>query len=91
MENITTIQLREKVKSQLDNLKQGKESYEDTILRLMLTAEQCLRSNKELLIEQCQVMAEDDLKIVKEWEATDATLDWECNNLIPEKYLKTKK
>jgi len=33
-------------------------------------------------------MAEESLRITREWEDTDATLDWECKDLIPEKYLK---
>lgn len=35
------------------------------------------RKQTELLIEQCKIMAEDDLRITKEWENTDNTLDWE--------------
>jgi hypothetical protein len=33
--------------------------------------------NEELLIEGCKAMAEESLKITKEWESTDAELDWE--------------
>ena len=47
------------------------------------------QKTKELLIEGCKVMAEESLRICKEWEAVDAELDWECEGLIPEKYLKT--
>lgn len=32
---------------------------------------------RELLIEGCKEMYEDDLKVCKEWEATDNILDWE--------------
>ena len=32
---------------------------------------------EELMIEECKEMAEESLKITKEWETTDATLDWE--------------
>ncbi len=32
---------------------------------------------EQLMIEGCKVMAEESLNITKEWEATDATLDWE--------------
>jgi predicted CopG family antitoxin len=88
METITTIQIRENVKNQLDRMKSGRESYEEVILNLMKQAEQCKRSNEELLIEGCKAMAEESLKITKEWESTDAELDWECEGLIPNKFLK---
>lgn len=77
MENITTIQIRENVKNQLDKIKVGRESYEEVILNLMETAEKCRKTQEDLLIEQCKVMAKDDLAITKEWESTDAELDWE--------------
>jgi len=77
MENITTIQIRENIKQQLDKLKTKKESYEEAIINLMKIAEQCKRSKEELMIEGCKVMAEDSLRITKEWEATDSTIDWE--------------
>ncbi len=32
---------------------------------------------KDLIIEGCKEMYDDMIKITKEWEATDATLDWE--------------
>lgn len=34
-------------------------------------------NQEELLIEGCKEMAEENLKITKEWEATDNTLDWD--------------
>ena len=74
---ITTIQLRENVKNELDKLKTNKETYEEVILYLMKTLEQNKRQKKELLIEGCKEMAEESLKITKEWEATDKNLDWE--------------
>ena len=85
---VTTIQLNENVKKALDRLKSNKETYEDVIINLMETAEKCKREQEELLIEGCKEMAEESLKITKEWEATDVTLDYECEGLIPEKYLK---
>lgn len=88
---VTTIQLNENVKSALDRLKSNKETYEEVILSLMKTAEKCKREQEQLLIEGYKEMAEESLRIAKEWESTDATLDWECNNLIPEKYLKDLK
>lgn len=74
---ITTIQLNDKVKNALDNMKTNKETYEQVILNLMKTAEKCKREQKQLLIEGYKEMAEESLSITKEWETTDATLDWE--------------
>ena len=85
---VTTIQLNEDVKNALDKLKSNKETYEQVILNLMKIAEKCKREQEQLLIEGYKEMAEENLRIVKEWEATDATLDSECKDLIPEKYLK---
>lgn len=88
---VTTIQLNENVKKALDRMKSNKETYEDVILNLMKIAEKCKREQEELMIEGCKVMAEESLRITKEWETTDATLDWECEGLIPKKYLKDVK
>ena len=67
---ITTIQLNENVKKELDRLKSSKETYEQVILGLMKTSEEQKRKQEELLIEGCKVMAEDSLRIAKEWEGT---------------------
>jgi len=70
---VTTIQLQEQVKSELDRLKEEpRETYEDVIRRLIKTIEIQKRKNCQLLIEGCKEMAEDSLKICKEWEAADA-------------------
>jgi predicted CopG family antitoxin len=74
---VTTIQLDESVKKELDRLKNEKETYEQVILGLMKFSEEARRRNRELLIEGCKVMAEEGLRINKEWESTDASLDWE--------------
>jgi predicted CopG family antitoxin len=89
---ITTIQLRENVKNQLEKLKQSNsQTFEEVILALIKSAELQRRKQEELLIEGCKVMAAENLRICREWENTDATLDWDCEGLIPEKYLKNKK
>ncbi len=73
---ITTIQVHEEVKKELENLKESnKESYEDVILRLVYEAEKKKRYDKKLMIEGCKAMAKDSLKIVKEWEPTE--LGWD--------------
>lgn len=75
---ITTIQLNNNVKKELERLKQSKkETYEEVILNLMKFMEQYKRRKKELLIEECKVMAKDNLKTVKEWESIDNELAWE--------------
>jgi len=74
---VTTIQLNENVKNALDRLKSNKETYEEVILKLMKLAEKNKREQEELLIEGCKVMAEDMIRINKEWEAVDANIDWE--------------
>jgi hypothetical protein len=75
---VTTIQLNENVKNQLERLKDSKsQTYEEVIFRLMKIAEENRRKQKELLIEGCKEMAEDSLKICKEWEKIDSESDWE--------------
>jgi hypothetical protein len=46
----------------------------------MNIAEKHKREQEELLIEGCKEMAEDMLKINKEWEAADADIDWEWDD-----------
>ncbi len=74
---VTTIQLNENIKKRLEKMKNNKETYEDIIVKLIDEAENEKRKQKELLIEGCKEMAEDSLRITKEWEPTDFSLDWE--------------
>jgi len=67
---ITTIQLNENVKRELDRLKSNKETYEEIIINLMKIVEKCKREQEVLLIEGYKEMAEENLKIEKEWEGT---------------------
>ena len=77
---ITTIQLNENVKNALDKMKEtGKETYEAVIVKMMKQIEEQKRKQRELLIEGCKEMAEDSLRITKEFEAADAEIDWEWN------------
>jgi len=74
---ITTIQLNKEVKLKLEKLKESKkETYEQTILKLINSKEESKRKKEELIIEGCKEMAKDNLKITKEWEHVD-TKDWE--------------
>ena len=67
---ITTIQLNEDVKKALDRIKSNKETYEQVIINLMETVEKYKREQEELLIEGYKEMAEECLRIAKEWEGT---------------------
>ncbi len=74
---VTTIQLNEKVKKRLDGMKKEKETYEDVIVNLIDKAEEEKQKLRELLKEEAIEMAEESLRITKEWEPTDFSLDWE--------------
>lgn len=74
---VTTIQLNENVKNALDRLKSNKETYEEVIINLMKIAEKHKREQEQLLIEGCKLMAEESLKITKEFEAIENLDDWE--------------
>lgn len=74
---VTTIQIKEEVKEELDKLKTNKETYEEVILNLMEIAEKYKREQEQLLIEGCKEMAEESLKITKEFEAIENLDDWE--------------
>jgi predicted CopG family antitoxin len=73
---ITTIQLNENVKNELDRLKNKKETYEEVILNLMKIAEKHKREQELLLIEGYKEMAEESLKINKEFERIEEDFDW---------------
>jgi len=85
---VTTIQLNENVKAELDRLKTNKETYEQVIIKMVRELEEQRRKKIDLMIEGAKETAEESLRITQEWEATDANLDWECEGLIPKKYLK---
>jgi len=74
---VTTIQLNEDVKNALDRMKTNKETYEQVILNLMKIAEKCKREQEQLLIEGYKEMAEESLKINKEFEPIEEDFDWE--------------
>ncbi|MBM3233881.1 hypothetical protein FJZ19_02180 [Candidatus Pacearchaeota archaeon] len=74
---VTTIQLNENVKSALDRMKTNKETYEQVILNLMKIAEKCKKEQEQLLIEGYKEMAEESLKITKEFESIENLDDWE--------------
>ena len=68
---ITSIQIRENVKDQLDKLKEfNKQTYEEVISNLIKIVELQKRKQEQLLIEGYKEMAEESLRIAKEWEGT---------------------
>ncbi len=73
---VTTIQLQESVKSQLEKLKaEPKETYEEVIKRLIREQEIRKRKQRELLIEGYKEMAEESLKICEEFKYADAEVE----------------
>ena len=74
---ITTIQLDNKVKIALNRMKNQKETYEEVIVRMINIIEKQKRKRIDLLIEGYKEMAEESLKITKEFEAVDEDFDWE--------------
>lgn len=75
---VTTIQLNENIKNQLERLKDSRnQTYEEVILNLMKIVEENKRNQRELLIEGCKVMSEESLKITREFEAIEDLNDWE--------------
>ena len=77
---VTTIQLNEHVKLALDKMKSSKkDTYEDIIVKMIKESKNEKMKVRELLIEGYKEMAEESLKITKEWESTDAEMDknWE--------------
>lgn len=75
---ITTIQIRDTIKHQLDKIKQSeKQTYEEVIINLLKIVELQKRKQEELLREGCKVMAKDMLELNKELEGADSDFDWE--------------
>ena len=75
---ITTIQLGENVKNELERLKENRgDTYEKVIVSLIKLAEERKRKQTALLIEGYKEMAEESLKIAKEFDAIEEDFDWE--------------
>ena len=74
---ITSIQIRESVKKSLERLKErANESYEDVIIKILREKDKNKRAQEELLIEGCKEMAEESLRITKEFEAIEDLDSW---------------
>jgi predicted CopG family antitoxin len=68
---VSSIQLNEHVKRELERLKEKRnESYEDVIVKLIDEKENQRRLREQFLAESYKEMAVEDLKIAKEWEDT---------------------
>jgi len=68
---VTSIQLNENVKKRLSELKtSNKETYEDVIINLISKIENQRKERDKLLKEEALELAEESLKIAKEWEGT---------------------
>jgi predicted CopG family antitoxin len=74
---ITSIQLNENVKNSLDRMKSGNETYEQVIVGMMKKLEEQKRKQRDLLIEGYKEMAEENLKIAKEFESIEEDFDSE--------------
>lgn len=74
---VTTIQLNENVKNSLLELKEKGETYEGLIVRMMQSLNNREKRQEGLLIEGCEAMAEENLKITKEFEAVENLDEWE--------------
>jgi len=73
---LTTIQIHKETKDQLEAIKEKNESFEEVIERLIEKNEVEKRTNEKMMIQGCREMAEDSLRITKEWEPIDSKLDW---------------
>ena len=67
---VTTIQLSDGVKKTLDELKIGKQTYENVVVSLIDKASRDKKEMKLLLKEEALELAEESLIIAKEWEGT---------------------
>lgn len=74
---ITTIQISSETKKILDEIKSNKETYEQLILKLLLEKESKRKEFEELLSEGYTQMAEENLKIEKEFEKIENSREWE--------------
>jgi len=75
---VTTIQIHEDVKRELDRLKEIKKgTYEEIILGLLKFVEEQKRRQRALLVEGYKEMAGESLKITKEFEPLENELEWE--------------
>lgn len=69
---VSTIQISNKVKETLARYKvHRRDSYEDVIVNLILKVEGEKENMEKLMIEGCKEMAEENIKISKDFENSD--------------------
>ena len=74
---ITTIQLDENVKKDLDRMKETpRETYEQVIVKMIHLIEERKRRSVQLLIEGCKETSEESFKISKEFEVIEDGWEW---------------
>jgi hypothetical protein len=61
----------------IDGLRKGKETYEAIILGLLKTVEMYGKKQEQLMKEGYEEMAEENLKIEREFELIEDSRDWE--------------
>jgi predicted CopG family antitoxin len=78
---VKTIHLNENVKGALSRMKQSpKESFEDVLVRLIKLSQQSRKEKDNLLIEDFKEIADENLKLTKEFEVIGNCFDWEGND-----------
>jgi len=74
---ITTIQLNENIKTELNRMKVfSNETYEDVIVKMIEDIRKQKKIQTELLIEGCKIMAKDSIKMVEDFQYVDSDLEW---------------
>ena len=75
---ITTIQLNDNVKRELDRLKENsKNTYEEVIVKMIKQLDEQKKRQRDLLIEGYKEIAEESLNMTKEFEKIEEDFDWE--------------
>lgn len=78
---VTTIQIHEEVKQELDKLKESsRDSYEDIIIKILTQIEKQKGRQEALLAQGYKEMAEESLRICKEFEHVDAEVTRKYGN-----------
>ncbi len=66
--DVTTIKLQKETKTQLNKIKEDRDTYDDLIRRLIAKEKQ--KHLKEDLINAYKELGKEELKILNEWEST---------------------
>ena len=75
---ITTIQVSEKLRKVLNNMKESQnQSYEQVILEMIKIIECHRRNHEGLLIKGCKEMADENLNIARKFELIEDLNKWD--------------